>query len=200
MSSIWIPLRKLMAKARNHRNSEIRRLQHHPQEAAQLEMQDQLAPQPSSTGPTDEIHGTGYYLARWRQLVSTPPQQPVNTDMSHPGAQWGGSGDPPPSSAAGAIQQPALGLTDMTHSGPQAPPLSLSDGGAPPSLETGFGHWLWTDAGADASVDMFSNLGMEPIDVDTESDGTMDWNSWVESAIDMERSARMNAGANFQDM
>ena len=43
--------------------------------------------------------------------------------------------------------------------------------------------WLWPDA--DPSVDMFSNLDVDPMDVTMELDDEVNWYNWVESAKGM---------------
>lgn len=69
---IWIPLRKLMTKARRHRNAELNRLRDDPQAAAKLEVDDQRFPLPSSSGPYSQDTSNDNFRARWRQLVTMP--------------------------------------------------------------------------------------------------------------------------------
>jgi len=70
---IWIPLRKLTAKAKKHRDTELERLRNDPRAAGRLEMDDQYIPVPGSPGlfPTgpDPVE-----LVRqlWRKLVGMP--------------------------------------------------------------------------------------------------------------------------------
>lgn len=68
---IWVPLRKLMCRANQHRNAELERLRNNPQAAKQTELEDRKIPVPSSSGPfptgTDAIR---IFLNRWRQLVN----------------------------------------------------------------------------------------------------------------------------------
>ncbi|KIW90678.1 uncharacterized protein Z519_08461 [Cladophialophora bantiana CBS 173.52] len=71
---IWIPLRKLMCKARKHRDDEIQRLRADPQAAARLEMGDQKLPVPSSSGPFPTGFGVDIFRERWRQLVAIPAE------------------------------------------------------------------------------------------------------------------------------
>ncbi|KAF3058703.1 hypothetical protein GL218_05335 [Daldinia childiae] len=66
----WFPLRKLMAKARRHREAEIERLRSDPQAARQLETEDRGATQPSSSGPFPGPDSAETFRERWRQLVT----------------------------------------------------------------------------------------------------------------------------------
>ena len=56
------------------------------------------------------------------------------------------------------------------------------------TMGPGFLPWLWTDA--DSSVDTFSNLDVDPMDVVMDLDGEVDWYNWVESAKGMEWDTR----------
>ena len=69
---IWIPLRKLMTKARKHRDAELNRLWADPQAAAMLDMEDQKIPLPSSSGPFRTGTSVDIFRERWRQLVAIP--------------------------------------------------------------------------------------------------------------------------------
>ncbi|KAH8422302.1 uncharacterized protein LDX57_000060 [Aspergillus melleus] len=82
---VWIPLRKLMAKARKHREVEIERLRGNPQDADRLEIEDRELPIPMSCGPfpdgSDAVH---LFRNRWRQLVGTT--QATESRMEMPNA------------------------------------------------------------------------------------------------------------------
>ena len=69
---IWFPLRKLMAKARKHRDAEIKRLQSDPQAAIKLELEDENAPLPSSSGPFPNRASADIFRERWRQIAAQP--------------------------------------------------------------------------------------------------------------------------------
>lgn len=81
---IWVPLRKLMAKARKHREAELNRLQADPQAASRLEMEDRQTPLPSSSGPFPTGSSVDVFRERWRQLVATPegPEDGMQTSGS----------------------------------------------------------------------------------------------------------------------
>lgn len=69
---IWFPLRKLMAKARKHRDAELNRLRADPQAAARLDMEDRKIPLPSSSGPLPTGSSVNIFRERWCQLVGIP--------------------------------------------------------------------------------------------------------------------------------
>ncbi|KAJ5783320.1 transcriptional regulator family: Fungal Specific TF [Penicillium psychrosexuale] len=68
---VWIPLRKLMTKARKHRDMEFGRLKSDSQAVQQLERDCCIAPLPSSTGPFPSgSNSAALFLDQWRQLVA----------------------------------------------------------------------------------------------------------------------------------
>lgn len=71
-SGIWVPLRKLIAKARGHRSAELERLRADPQAAANLELDNQEIQLPSSPSKPSPESATKIFLERWRQLIRTP--------------------------------------------------------------------------------------------------------------------------------
>jgi hypothetical protein len=93
---VWIPLRKLTAKARKHRDAELTRLRSNPQAAERLEMADQMIPIPTSSGTfpagSDVV---ALWRERWRQLLSmegsgavlsqtpAPTRQGVSSPSTH---------------------------------------------------------------------------------------------------------------------
>ena len=69
----WVPLRKLTAKARKHRDAELERLRSDPQAAERLEMEDQKIPVPASPGPfSTGSNVVELFRERWRQLLAMP--------------------------------------------------------------------------------------------------------------------------------
>ena len=72
---VWIPLRKLMAKAGKHRAAELKRLQRDPQAAKRLEKEDNNMALPLSPGPFPRgADSVELFRQRWRQLVAIPEQ------------------------------------------------------------------------------------------------------------------------------
>jgi len=89
---IWVPLRKLMAKARKHRDAELNRLRADPQAATRLEMEDQKIPVPSSSGPFPTGSSVDIFRERWRLLVAMPKGPENGTQKS--GVSGVGLADP----------------------------------------------------------------------------------------------------------
>jgi hypothetical protein len=230
---IWVPLRKLMDKARKHRDAELNRLRADPHAAARLEMEDQKIPLPSSSGPFPTGSSIDIFRERWRQLVALPEgpvdgtqistisgagltdpsihiaytSQPttrsisafslgnVSSKMSFELTYLGTSGqqtgqtlestnirDLDPAVTTNAPGELALGQTVGPSYHPFATvPADWSDGS---TMGLGSVPWLWVDA--DPSADGFSNLDVDPIDVNMDLDGGMNWYNWVESAKGME--------------
>ena len=236
---IWVPLRKLMNKARKHRDTELNRLRADPQVAARLEMEDQEIPTPSSSGPFPAGSSADIFRERWRQLVaiseepkdgtqtfgissagfaeplmqttyasqlSTRPNPTYSpgdsssnissepTDLRMSGQQ---AGQPLESTKIEDLQ-PAITtnapseLTFEQIIGPSYNPLPAvpADWSEGRSVGPDFVPWLWADAGP--SVDMFSNLDVDSIDVNMDFDGEINWYNWVESAKGMEWDAGPN--------
>ncbi|KAK9241858.1 hypothetical protein V1506DRAFT_563384 [Lipomyces tetrasporus] len=70
---IWVPLRKLMSKARKHRDAELERLKSDTRAAERLEMDDNRIPVPRSSGPFPAgTNAVDLFRERWRQLVAMP--------------------------------------------------------------------------------------------------------------------------------
>lgn len=69
-SRIWVPLRKLMAKARRHRKAELQRLGGDARALEQLEIQDRSMPVPSSSGPFGDGNSEQMFFEHWRSLFA----------------------------------------------------------------------------------------------------------------------------------
>ena len=228
---IWVPLRKLMNKARKHRAAELNRLRADPQVAARLEMQDQEIPLPSSSGPFPTGSSANIFRERWRQLVGIPEEPDGGTQtpgisgagfaepLMHttytsqldtrsesaysPGdlssnissepkdlrtsGQYAGQnlestnvGDLQPAITTNAPSELTFGQTIGPYNPLPALPADWSDGR---SVGPDFVPWLWADA--DPSVDMFSNLDADTMDVNMDLDDEINWYNWVESAKGM---------------
>ncbi|KAI0509643.1 hypothetical protein F5B22DRAFT_320988 [Xylaria bambusicola] len=68
-SRTWVPLRKLMLKARMHRHQELERLRHDLAAAEQLEIDDQTLPVPLTTGSVSASDVADIFRGKWRGLV-----------------------------------------------------------------------------------------------------------------------------------
>ncbi|CAP97946.1 putative transcriptional regulatory protein [Penicillium chrysogenum] len=109
---VWIPLRKLMTKARKYRDMEFGRLRNDPRAAEELEQGYRFAPLPSSTGPFPPgSDSADLFLDQWRQLVIRWDE---NKDKAPtPGFSVSTPSNPP--TAAQSIVHPAPNLSE-THS------------------------------------------------------------------------------------
>ena len=228
---IWVPLRKLMNKARKHRAAELNRLRADPQVAARLEMQDQEIPLPSSSGPFPTGSSANIFRERWRQLVGIPEEpdggtqtpgissagfaeplmhttytsqldtrsestyspgdlgsnissepKDLRTSGQYAGQNLGSTnvGDLQPAITTNAPSELTFGQTIGPYNPLPALPADWSDGR---SVGPDFVPWLWADA--DPSVDMFSNLDADTMDVNMDLDDEVNWCNWVESAKGM---------------
>lgn len=206
---IWIPLRKLMAKARAHREAELERLCNDPQGAQLLEAEDRTIPQPASPGPFPGADSAENFRERWRQLLNMPPARrkdiQVNTQTANEmtassnlvtpsepsvqpvymhailpqGINMSGSGTPEPGSNLVNNADSQAPVAQSTGP-PYNPVASVSAAPTDWSLGAGFGTWLWADA--DPSVDVFANIDFEATDFNMDLDSDVDWNNWVNSA------------------
>ncbi|KEY72433.1 hypothetical protein S7711_01098 [Stachybotrys chartarum IBT 7711] len=71
-SRVWTPLKKLMAKARRHREAELERLRGDAFAARQLASLDDGFPLPSSPMSVAAESSAEMFRARWRELVNLP--------------------------------------------------------------------------------------------------------------------------------
>ncbi|MCJ1438641.1 hypothetical protein MMC27_008031 [Xylographa pallens] len=76
---MWVPLRKLMAKARKHRDAELDRLRSDATAAVQLEIDDGKIPLPASSGPLPDGKSGDLFRERWRKLVAIPEEDRPGT-------------------------------------------------------------------------------------------------------------------------
>lgn len=66
---VWVPLRKLMAKARAHREAEVERLRTDKWAARQLEASDDRFSVPLTAGPLSAEDAIVMFRDRWRKLI-----------------------------------------------------------------------------------------------------------------------------------
>ncbi|KAF6793785.1 transcriptional regulatory protein C139.03-like protein 10 [Colletotrichum musicola] len=103
--AVWMPLRKLSAKATKHREAEIARLRSDPEAARQLDVDDRMYRIMARLGPVPGMEKThAQTRARWRHLVRTDGSSPLP--------------QPPKKAADAAAPQPALTSTPTQN--PQA--------------------------------------------------------------------------------
>ncbi|KAM6521638.1 hypothetical protein FSOLCH5_006394 [Fusarium solani] len=196
-SRVWVPLRKLMAKARRQREMELAEIQANEVPIELLEQRDSQVPSPASSGPFSTGNGEEPFLEYWRKLVTDsldPNRQP-------PVPLAGGSGFEAPSTTQGIDalhDNPPLSNHDIwqssntdlvsvgTQPGHPIGPVGLypssnmefqSEIGGQPTGDVD-SPWMWTttDGNSVSFADM--DVAMEVDDVN--------WNSWLQSAVGME--------------
>jgi len=199
---VWVPFRKLMAKARKHREAEIERLKNDPRAADLLEMEDRKLPVPGSAGPFPKgSNAVEKFRELWRDLLKTP--QSSEEPTPGPGSSSAQSTYTVEPTPAGSI--PAFDTNTNMHFDPAflnpndfpltqnfsnttspnfQPPTDFQIGqdsyNAVPTTWPGFAPLLWADT--DPSVDVFADVNMD-LDLDAND---VDWYNWVESAKGME--------------
>ncbi|KAI1812166.1 fungal-specific transcription factor domain-containing protein [Poronia punctata] len=189
----WVPLRRLMLKARNHRHAELERLCGDVSAAQQLEIDDRRLPVPETDGTVSSLAVADKFRDIWRALVGlrndtegpaqsfvpqqhTPPTTAQITDPSHPFYLPGSSANQIPTTRYTASTSPSQsqsGTISHNYSQPPQPNTDWSN--------THENSWFWapnTDAnmfpGGDELMDMDMNLDLDGSD--------MNWHDWVESA------------------
>ncbi|KZL80568.1 fungal specific transcription factor domain-containing protein [Colletotrichum incanum] len=84
--AVWVPLRKLSAKATKHREAEIVRLRSDPEAARQLDVDDRMNPIPARLGPVPGMEVQHAQIrSRWRNLVRTDSSSPAQPAANRPG-------------------------------------------------------------------------------------------------------------------
>lgn len=214
---IWVPLQKLMHKARKHRDVEIKRLRANPREAARLESEDERVPLPSSSGIFPVGDSAAMSRDHWRQLVAIP--KPPEGGPRVPGAFDSESTEP--SAVQSYTRQPLQSHVSIHESiDPRSNlipnPLYSSTGGhdinqslipgsrdserivgtdmTPATELTNQTHGeiiapegQWPWIDSDPSFDVFPDLDAESGDIDMDFDGEVNWYELVNSAAGLER-------------
>ncbi|KAJ8109716.1 hypothetical protein ONZ43_g6059 [Nemania bipapillata] len=193
----WVPLRRLMLKARKYREVELGRLRADPFAARQLEVDDQKLPLPATVGSVSASAAADIFRDNWHfdgLGQNDPTRANVNSQSLYP------SMDPlamheslhDTSVTAGACDTMAVDDQPF-NSGLQFNAFSETTidwpGGHPES--GGLLGWFWADS--DPSVDVFADAGTGSMDFNMNLDGEIDWLNWVESAKGMEMDAHTSA-------
>ena len=153
----------------------------------------------SGAGLSDPSMRTSYTSQPAARSVSAYSPGDLSSNMTFEPTYLGTSGqqagqtlestnirDLEPAITTNAPSELALGQTvGLSYNPFPTVPADWSDGR---TMGPGFVPWLWADA--DPSVDVFSNLDVDSIDVNMDLDGEVNWYNWVESAKGMEWDAR----------
>ncbi|KAG5751975.1 hypothetical protein H9Q72_013146 [Fusarium xylarioides] len=187
---MWFPLRRLMAKARSHRDEQLAQIRNDPATIEKLEQADRSLPVPVSPESSQEANSQQRFLEYWRSAVGK--------------TTYGTSEQPVPqtsdSTTTHSLANPAMGSNATQWANPSFdfasyhPGLQMGVAGDIPTTEMNMlpqtwadgqpgdadvASWLWTD------MDQSGN-GLEDIDINMDIDTDIDWNTWLQSATGME--------------
>ncbi|KAK2596220.1 hypothetical protein QQS21_006368 [Conoideocrella luteorostrata] len=207
--STWLPLRKLMAKARRHREAELRRLRRDPEAVHRLEAVDRKLPQPISSGP---FHGEIEQVAEifrqnWRQVIDLGNENANLSARSDERAKNISGFGPPLNTPASSVLLPqdqfesvavpkASSISSSEHSTSGA--AGMNSGAAQSFSAPQFGKVASLDVGGLVNTSMGPDLSswqwsdsqmanfttdfdMGGLDFDIGLDGDMDWNKWLQN-------------------
>lgn len=191
---VWIPLKKLMTKARRYRAAELSRLAHDPASSHQLALEEESMMQPKSKGPLPGEDSAAQFRQRWRQLLDKKCSSVVSSQQ--PNFTQNALFNPATASSTGShiswdvFVDPSLSQTTLSSQVANVP-LEWSD---PPGPGMDFSTWLWTgDSHTNTNVDIMNtdfslDTGADIQDSreTSEEAGDVDWNSWLATAKGME--------------
>lgn len=219
----WVPLRKLMLKARLRRDAELKGLREDSIAAQQLEIDDRRLPVPSTDDTIPPGDVADKFREAWCKLVglSKDPEEGTQTPAQPLTERQAPCSLPQPmapsyTSDSGTVPGTTLvsqpPYTTATYNSSVSLPvydsmsLDQSSGYGPnsyfpsqPNIDWSNGHpengglLGWFWADADPNVNVFPNVDAE-MDMNLDLDGGMDWHGWVESAKGMEMGAHASAG------
>ncbi|KAK3685280.1 fungal-specific transcription factor domain-containing protein [Podospora appendiculata] len=192
---ISVPLRKLIAKARRHRSTEVQRLRSDPHAVQLLELEDSQLPPPAQEGPLADQAARIHFLERWRELITPPPPLDIH---------YVGNVNVGPTEEAIPIEplladhrspyqalMSSLNAQHKTHYGKNFPGSdnqslsAMQDSFQGPPMGSGFTHLLWADA--DPSVDVFGDVLMDDSVIKMDTDNVMDWLDWLGTAAGVDK-------------
>ncbi|KAH7156723.1 fungal-specific transcription factor domain-containing protein [Dactylonectria macrodidyma] len=222
----WVPLRKLMSKARKHRKVELERLRGDALAIDELEKSDHNIPVPASSGPFPMGKGEELFLQHWRTLVSKSARSGGLKPLSGPPGNVD-STQSVPAEQADVSQQNFT--SDPSHlqqdmwSNMTIEPVDLADssqsGGSRPSGM--FTHTKQADVSShstpstvptDSSDGQMIGPGFTPwlwadndptvdvfadVDVNMDTDENVDWNNWLEIATGVEENMMSEEAEGF---
>ena len=209
---VWIPLKKLMAKARQHRQVELERIRGDPVAIAQLEVEDRKIAVPASAGPFPGGKSEDLLVKHWRSLVNDSAKADNRDMLASRGALsqelisgtlqhglTGGSGFGQQNVWPNASFEPA-GDLGSTNTAPSAdlrmqPFMGLSpeqiedSSGSPFTVPADWSGGQPIGAGFApwlwADTDPKSVIFAE-VDMNMDVDPDMNWGNWLQSAAGMD--------------
>ncbi|KAM0425491.1 hypothetical protein ACHAPT_009280 [Fusarium lateritium] len=203
-SRVWVPLRKLFAKARRQRDMQLGEIRANAIPVEVLERRDCNVPLPASSGPFSAGNGEEPFSEYWQKLV-TPS---IHPSSQHQAPLAGGVGFEALGARVAALhdnsisavwentntepgvwqQEPSVGSGDMHptsimefQSETARQTTVPSDGQVTGAMEE---PWLWTNADGSSTSFAEMDMAMEVDDVD--------WNTWLQSAVGLELNLNQN--------
>ncbi|KAF4990233.1 hypothetical protein FGRMN_8593 [Fusarium graminum] len=181
---MWVPLRRLMARGRNHREVQLVQLRNDAALVHRVEEIDRSIPTPRSPESSPDTEAQTRFLEHWRSLVwkaGTIDGGTLQPGDTVPNVPKSGQVEKVTHNSFGiTAHQAGLYPTSDNSALPatysDTDPQSRDDGR---SMEAGYMSWLWADVdqGTDALGDLNTNM-----EIDTD----IDWNTWLQSASGME--------------
>ncbi|KAI1176478.1 hypothetical protein F4777DRAFT_597616 [Nemania sp. FL0916] len=177
----WVPLRKLMLKARKHRDAELERLRGDALSARQLEIYDKELPMPATAGsvPADTVANS--FRENWRKLIgiSVAPGNQLQMQNPPPYDSLGSTG-----STQRTPYSNSLNLNDMAKAGTNAhhmyPPMdtvtmnaSMQEASVPPTARNNTAFEEPFQAGL--QMNAFSEATINWPNPHMENDRLMEW-------------------------
>ncbi|RSL68053.1 hypothetical protein CEP54_002946 [Fusarium duplospermum] len=193
-SRVWVPLRKLMAKARKQREMELAEIRINGARIEELEQRDSNVPTPASQGPFSTDNGVESFSEYWRKLITSPVgpdsqrKAPLAGTSSYevPGIMQ--SLGVPIEDSTTAVDNTWQNINNQPASAEGQPGLQAGSAGEQPTSNMEFqsgiegqamdSPWLWTSTGDATTSFADMDVAMEVDDVN--------WNSWLQSAVGME--------------
>ncbi|RGP67101.1 hypothetical protein FSPOR_6157 [Fusarium sporotrichioides] len=195
---MWIPLRKLMTKARNHRDAQLEIIRNNPLSIEKLETIDSSLPVPSDPESTPHTQRKTSFLEHWRTLVGkipvklpkeSTPSDGSYKDTSHHAYSSSEIANTVAGQGLNGSLEALLLQPDHYTSGTNGTQPLLKADTYPPSwsdsqpMGIGVGSWLWPDPN-------MATENLTDMDINMDIDTDIDWNTWLQSAAGIE----INAG------
>ncbi|RSM18131.1 hypothetical protein CDV31_003053 [Fusarium ambrosium] len=193
-SRVWVPLRKLMAKAKRQREIKLAEIRTTGVPIEELEQRDSHVPAPASSGPFSTGNGEESFSDYWRKLVtgsvdsSRQPQPPSAGGRGFEVPDVMQNLDVPYGNSTSAADNTWQNINNQPASAEGQPGLPVGSAGAQPASNMEFeseiggqatvSPWLWTTTGDAGTSFADMDVAMEVDDVN--------WNSWLQSAVGME--------------
>lgn len=117
-SQIWVPLKKMMIRARQHRQTELTRLWNDVDAVMELEIADRLIPVPASSGPFPPGRSDEYCRQHWRNLVTMPSAEPGSSKQAPNRSDIGSASHLSSASGAPEVSQQQNINADLAFAGP----------------------------------------------------------------------------------